>query len=897
MSKKEAKEEIKKLIAKYERLTPAMKKQYNEATTRKDFILPLFHALGWDIKNSFTPNEVIEEESIIKGAVDYSFRLNNIPQFLLEAKALRVDLDKIEWAEQAVSYAWNMGIDWVVLTDFEQLKLFNAEWKTDTFRPNLELTFKEYLTKFDDLWLLSKESFQKGDLDKQAERFGFKSRRAEVTERLAQDLVEWREELFHNFSIYNKGKSEYDIDEAVQRILDRFIFIRSCEDRKIEPPILWQAFQKWNQEIKDYNFIKTLKPIFKKFDEKYNSNLFVPHFCEDLDTDGAPFPKIIRGLYGDKESGVKYNFAAIKPDVLGAVYEQYLGHLSRKAKEGKIAEDRAKRKKQGIYYTPTFIVDYIVENTLGKIIKEKSLTEIENLKILDPACGSGSFLIKAFDVLDKTLKELRSGRTSADHAHRKYRILTGNIYGVDLDEHAIEITRLNLLLKAIEVGHKLPLLSDNTKVGNSLISGTEKELKNYFGRDWKKKKRFNWEEEFPEIFKGKNPGFDAIIGNPPWVSLKGKQRSLLLSEQEIEYLIKKYNSDTYRPNLFEMFIWRSLSLLKDSGVFSFIVPDRLCANEQFIKLREYIVNNFSIKKLWFRVKFPGIIGDTVIFVIENKKPDNNYIEISEYPNQNITKISQDIYKNLSDYSFFYINKDVFEVFDKLSKNNKIKGLSQLAKTSVGFIASEGKLTKVKTGNRQRSVLKGENIVRYGISGNFWFEFIKDNLAGGTQDVKKLKAPYKILLRKTGSDLIASLCEEGKFYPEQSLYFIYGLNKKELIYYLLAILNSRLINIYYQKFAITNRDATPQLKKIDLDKFPIYEINLSNKQEKARYYELIRLVDKMLNLNKELQKTTEKSDKWYKIKKEIEKTDKIIDEKVYKLYSLTKEEIEIIENNG
>ena len=236
MREKEAREEIQKIISRYKRLSPVQIKNYNEATTRKDFVLPLFHALGWDTSNQFGFNEVIEEAPAIQGAVDYSFKLNNIPQFLLEAKALKIDLDKIEWAEQAINYAWNMGIDWVVLTDFEGLKLFNAEEKVDIPRPILDLSYKDYLNKFDDLWLLSKESLEKGELDNQIGRF-IKIKRAEVTERLAKDLVEWRQELFHNFLGYNEDKPEYDIDEAVQRILDRFIFIRSCEDRGFEEKI------------------------------------------------------------------------------------------------------------------------------------------------------------------------------------------------------------------------------------------------------------------------------------------------------------------------------------------------------------------------------------------------------------------------------------------------------------------------------------------------------------------------------------------------------------------------------------------------------------------------------------------------------------------------------------
>jgi len=176
MNKGEAKEKIKILVQKFEKLTVAEKRSYNEAMTRKDFIIPLFDALGWDVYS----NEVVEEEPAVEGTVDYSFKLNNISQFLLEAKGIKVDLDKIEWAKQAVNYGWNMGIEWIILTDFEGLKLFNASWEVVIPHPNLEFSYKEYLDRFEDLWLFSKESFQTGELDKQTGKWGIRIKRVKV---------------------------------------------------------------------------------------------------------------------------------------------------------------------------------------------------------------------------------------------------------------------------------------------------------------------------------------------------------------------------------------------------------------------------------------------------------------------------------------------------------------------------------------------------------------------------------------------------------------------------------------------------------------------------------------------------------------------------------------------
>ena len=194
--------------------------------------------------------------------------------------------------------------------------------------------------------------------------------------------------------------------------------------------------------------------------------------------------KIIPILYG-KEGYYEYDFKVIPADILGSVYENYLGYRLSKSKKGTIiSKDAKKRKEQGIYYTPTFIVDYIVRNALKPVLERcKSVYDLNKIKVLDPACGSGSFLIKAFEVISEKYKEWHY-----NDARTKSQILTQNLYGVDLDGQAVEIARLNLLIAALDSKDKLPLLTDNIKNGNSLISGTDEELKKYFGKNFRDKK-------------------------------------------------------------------------------------------------------------------------------------------------------------------------------------------------------------------------------------------------------------------------------------------------------------------------------------------------------------------------------------------------------------------------
>ena len=196
--------------------------------------------------------------------------------------------------------------------------------------------------------------------------------------------------------------------------------------------------------------------------------------------------------------------------MLGNIYEQYLGVILTKiGKRAKLKESHAHRKEQGIYYTPTYIVDYIVRNTLGELLKDKKI-DASKIRVLDPACGSGSFLIKAFDILnehharkDKNYNQKTlAGENIAYSA--KERILKNNIYGVDLDKQAVEIAQLNLLLKIAEKGHRLPLLQENIKNGNSLIDDH-----NIAGD-----KAFNWQQQFKSVMS--EGGFDVVIGNPPY---------------------------------------------------------------------------------------------------------------------------------------------------------------------------------------------------------------------------------------------------------------------------------------------------------------------------------------------------------------------------------------------
>ena len=677
MNKQDGQKQIERLVKKYENLSPAERRKYNESMTCKDFILPLFQALGWDVYNKFTDYEVTSEAQVSGKRVDYAFHSNNTTKFFLEAKKIEVDLREERWAEQAVMYAWHKSVPWAILTDFESLKVFNAEWDEPDIEKSIifEIPYQNYLTD-ERLWLLSKQAMESGELDKYATENFKKPKREPVDKQLAADLVRWRKILFDNIKAWNSDKSLNDkqIGEAVQRMLDRLIFIRTTEDKGIENKHLQELERSYRENKKDFSLEKELIKLFKNYDEWYNSKLFqFPHICDNLEYEGSFLADIIKELYKNRK-GIRYDFASINADVLGGIYEQYLGQIQRE--DGK-EKKSSKRKSQGIYYTPRYIVDYIVQNTLGEVLKGKPAHEAQKIKVLDPACGSGSFLIKAFEVLDEHIKREKNqkGADPIINYARKLPILISNIYGVDLDPEAIEIAQLNLLLKTLEDRERLPNLSHNIECGNSLISGNEEELKKYFGKDWKAKKPFNWEEKFKDVFK--QGGFDVIIGNPPYID----SEEMVKKDKDFRlYCSDIYESAKGNWDIFCVFIQRGLDLIKDGGYLGIIVPNKLLSADYAFKIRE-IIKRYSIISIndYSDIHVFGANVYPIVILIKKQKPNSSHqILINSFKEKDglielnkQNKINQsilDLYKNSWSPIFNYSEETNF--VDEIIRKSK-----------------------------------------------------------------------------------------------------------------------------------------------------------------------------------------------------------------------------------
>jgi len=630
--------------------------RYNEAQLRNDFLNPFFGALGWDVHNKAGRpeawREVMHEYSMrVRGAtqmVDYCFRIGREPIFLVEAKKPAVDIrQEAEPAHQLRSYAWNLKLDVSILTDFEEFAVYDcrvAPAKTDRAGTSRLIYWKctEFLDQWDRLVeLFSPEGIRKGGLDKLVSSKKPRGGTEPVDARFLREIESWRDLLARNLALRNSDLTHGQLNFAVQQTIDRIVFLRICEDRGIEPYGRLAALSNGP------NIYRGLRQLFQQADDRYNSGLF--YFTEekgrgepdrltlDLNIDDKTLKTIIKGLYEGP-----YSFAVIPVEILGQVYEQFLGKVIRltKGHQAKVEEKPEVKKAGGVYYTPKYIVDYIVEHTVGRLLEggrgkgeggsePRGLSpcpitpaQAAKLRILDPACGSGSFLLGAYQYLldwyleqyvahdperrgrgkNPTLFQDRRGRWRLTGAEKK-RILLNNIYGVDIDPQAVEVTKLSLLLKVLEGESEatieqqlrfaqeraLPDLGSNIKCGNSLIGPDFYHDKQMSFLDKEERDRinvFDWHAEFPEVFKGKNGGFDAVIGNPPYVRIQAMTET---QPEAVPYFSQHYRSAAKgNYDIYVLFVEKGLSLLNNSGRFGYICPHKFFNAKYGEPLREHL---------------------------------------------------------------------------------------------------------------------------------------------------------------------------------------------------------------------------------------------------------------------------------------------------------------------
>ncbi|MCX5782742.1 MAG: N-6 DNA methylase, partial [Elusimicrobia bacterium] len=639
MQKEQAKENLRKLVEKFEReFASGQTNEYSEEATKIGYVQPfLKDVLGWDVNDI---NEVKPEHKVSRGRVDYSLKIDGKSEIFVEAKAIREDLNK--FVSQAVNYGYNhKDVPFVMLTDFEGLKLFDVTIKPDlkNYRKGLklDLNWKEYLDEFDEIWKLSKESVLNGEINKLLTAKA--KEKIPVDKAVLDSLENWRLSLAkdiykNNHKLFSSDNSEANADylkSITQKLLDRIIFIRFCEDRALyQGAKLNNIFEERTGSVGTKAML-FLKDTFAGYRRAFDSDLFLAQPWEgELAIDFEVMKEIVMDTYNP------YQFDVIPLEVLGSIYEQYLGHtIHLTEQQVRYVEKAEVRKAGGVYYTPEYIVDYIVKNTVGKLLEELTPAKAKKIKILDPACGSGSFLIRAYGEMLGYYKRLKKesrkkgaeNQQGLDLKHEeaearltipeKCEILKNHIFGVDIDEQAVEVTKLSLMLKMLEDEHGVPVgqgilpkLEGNIKCGNSLISGSTLEMKKYFGDDYYKIREFNWKERFNSIMD--NGGFDVVIGNPPY--------GYMISDEQQKYFSEVYINQDYQKDLYLLFLERYEEFLKEQGLLGVIVSNTWLQSLRLRKIRSYLATKYS----WDRIlllpeKVFSAVVDTHVLIFKNTR--------------------------------------------------------------------------------------------------------------------------------------------------------------------------------------------------------------------------------------------------------------------------------------
>jgi hypothetical protein len=992
--------ELSRLVGKFEYSLAELKAPgYVEAQLRDDFLNPFFRLLGWDLENSAgliqTRREVeIESRTEIGGGqkrADYLFRADGHDRFICEAKKPAEELHS-RHAFQAKRYAWNKGVPIAILTDFEEFKIYLVGGRPYMEEPLAGLWkswhFRELAPAAREIWnLFARDNVASGSIDrlieslpktpvgkgKARQQWLLKPDRSRsIDVEFLNFLDEARRELGFDL-IRNNDRADLlgdnKLNEAVQRIIDRLLFLRICEDRDIDTGVLlnsivhtWgrnydkedvvRAHQKplelreeppvgsgstglraprdslWRAVVRHFRALDRRPPSHVPF---FNGNLFKHHFSEELVLGDGWLVGFISDL-SDEES--PYLFSYIPVEILGTIYERFLGKIVRPQGRGVTIEEKPEvRKAGGVYYTPRYIVEYIVAQTVESLLHAAKPEATLKLHFLDPACGSGSFLIRVFEVLCEhwekwfkaNPKERKKKWCWADEktgdVHLtmalKRRILTSSVYGVDLDPGAVEVTQLSLYLKMLENENRntlqrqrellpedddplLPPLENSIQCGNSLIASDF----SIIPEDLVRVHAFDWNVGFKDIMK--DGGFDAVVGNPPYNLLQPQN----VSKQELDYYHQKFTGAQYKVDIYHLFIEQSLRLLRSSGLISLITPAPFTTNNYTTNLRSLILGNVRIRQLVTVADgvFEQASVDNVIFAFQKCDDTNdrakNEIDFLEAEGGKTRLQIRERYPVLQ--SVFQDTPGMIFRPPKSSGFGKLeakfwqvsKPLGDLARVNFGMQLRDrtkhpGDVVETTTPKTLKATYKacltGKNIHRYFTEfADLYCLFDRVAQQGGCWDEEIQFARNKIIVRQIGEKPIASF--DGRGYCCLNTVFmvkatVSGIDER----YLLGVLNSRAIGFYWENKFSDFKKTFPKIKGSYLQQLPIPT------PDKARHDKLVGLVNKMLALMPKLREAKSDSEKGT-LQNAAKATEQQIDAVVYGLYGLNEKEIQLVESN-
>lgn len=581
---------------------------YNEHSCRIEYIDPLLKVLGWDVANEkgLAPQyrEVIAENySTRTDRPDYTITLRGVPKFFVEAKKPAVDITKdAAPAVQTRKYGWNAKHRLAVLTNFEYLAIYDTCYIAHeddgcaVARYRL-YHYTEYVEKIEEIArLIARDTVYSGDfdayLDENFPATGGQTQQVDTF--FLSQINEWRVALSNE--LYAQGgryTSLEVLNDVVQEFINQIVFLRICEDKNLP------LYHNLKYTIIDSAQLKSnLEELFRSADRRYNSGMFSGNDII-FDLSCEVIKDMIEGLYYPQSP---YLFNIIEPNLLGKIYEMFLTEQLILLENNTIGLSQKKDcQNRSVVTTPTEIVKYMVDKALSKVCAGKTPAEILNISVADIACGSGIFLEEAFAFLQDYCVQWYMCNGQADHLieigidlyklplQEKKDILCSCIYGIDIDIHAVEVTKFSLLIKLIEdetspsvaeVVPILPDLGDNIQFGNSLVS--QAELNGISGANHQMMEivPFDWSA----INNG--CGFDVIIGNPPYVNTEGMHT--LLPSAEVEIYKKKYKTSHKQFDKYFIFMEQAINKIRENGLVCYIVPNKFFKIGAGEKLRSLI---------------------------------------------------------------------------------------------------------------------------------------------------------------------------------------------------------------------------------------------------------------------------------------------------------------------
>lgn len=647
-------EELAQLVRNFESNLEAIRKDQVEASTRVDYINPLLELLGWDVKNVLgktqSKREVIYEPQQIVGghnlAPDYCLTIEGKRKIYIEAKRVSENiLTNRNHAYQLKRYSWNAGLPFGILTDFEEVAIYDCRF-IPMPEDSAEVGRVGYL-KFSELsanWkvlgsVFSREAVANGSLEAIVQSDKLEKGTKTIDSSFLEFMKGWRRVVAQSIASCNPKLDETVVDYEAQALLNKIIFLRILEDRGLE------ASDSLRQLIEPPDkFLNSLTEYFKRANDRYNSGLFsgngigserlhdVMHL--DLSVEAEKLSGFISNLYYPNP----YEFSVMPPDILGQIYELMLAEdvtiANLDTREIEVALKPEIKKRGGVFYTPVPIVEYIIEETVGPLILDKTPATVKKIRIVDPACGSGSFLVSAYQYLidfitdyylannKKKLIKTSDGSYKLSLGERR-EILENCIFGVDIDAQAVEVSKLSLLLKLVEeeeqfqfdFGHLLPNLDRNLKSGNSLVD--EDFPQQMFDYEFDAQfNPFSWKKAFPDVFK--DGGFDAVIGNPPYLNIDAIWGT---KDPRLSYIKNRYpHIYTDKTDILFYFLEKSVSICK--GEIGIIVSRSFLEADKAFKLREWLSSNSRVREILdFRTAevFKGVGINTAIINLTKSK--------------------------------------------------------------------------------------------------------------------------------------------------------------------------------------------------------------------------------------------------------------------------------------